>query len=191
MIYSTCTLNTQENEENIQWMQQELGAEVLPVETQADWHITGSLLPGFTLPVYRFIPGVTRGEGLFMCAMRKPAKGRPTPLPLPVREGRKMPSKLKVPNTLKTVSTPLPHREGTGVGSTSLSYPQAISFLRREALVLPAETPRGIVAVSYEGHVLGYVKNIGNRANNLYPKEWRIKSTYVPDTPPQILTMDD
>ena len=92
MIYSTCTLNTQENEENIQWMQQELGAEVLPVETQASWHITGSLLPGFTSPVYRFIPGVTRGEGLFMCAMRKPAKGRPTtyrptPLPLPVREG--------------------------------------------------------------------------------------------------------
>ena len=108
-----------------------------------------------------------------------------------------MPSKLKVPNTLKIVSTPLPHREGQGGESpgggspVSLSYPQAISFLRREALVLPAETPRGIVAVSYEGHVLGYVKNIGNRANNLYPKEWRIKSTYVPDTPPQILTMDD
>ena len=95
------------------------------------------------------------------------------------------------------LSTPLPHREGQGGESpgggspVSLSYPQAISFLRREALVLPAETPRGIVAVSYEGHVLGYVKNIGNRANNLYPKEWRIKSTYVPDTPPQILTMDD
>ena len=113
-----------------------------------------------------------------------------------------MPSKLKVPNTLKIVSTPLPHREGQGGRSVeggaleagapvSLSYPQAINFLRREALVLPAETPRGIVAVSYEGHVLGYVKNIGNRANNLYPKEWRIKSTYVPDTPPQILTMDD
>ena len=177
---------TQENEENIQWMQHELGAEVLPVETQASWHITGSLLPGFTLPVYRFIPGVTRGEGLFMCAMRKPAKGRPTPLPLPVREGSKMPI------LLKSVITPLPHREGQGSGSpVSLSYPQAISFLRREALVLPAETPRGIVAVSYEGHVLGYVKNIGNRANNLYPKEWRIKSTYVPDTSPQILTMDD
>ena len=103
-----------------------------------------------------------------------------------------MPSRLKVPNTLKIVSTPLPHREGQGGGSpVSLSYPQAISFLRREALVLPAETPRGTVAVSYEGHVLGYVKNIGNRANNLYPKEWRIKSTYAPDTPPQILTMDD
>jgi hypothetical protein len=27
------------------------------------------------------------------------------------------------------------------------------------------------------------VKNIGNRANNLYPKEWRIKSTHIPDYP--------
>ena len=57
--------------------------------------------------------------------------------------------------------------------------------------MLPPDTPRGIIDVSYRGHVLGHVKNIGNRANNLYPKEWRIKSTYVPDTPPQILTMDD
>ncbi|MBR5697520.1 MAG: hypothetical protein IKX44_02700 [Prevotella sp.] len=191
MIYSTCTLNTQENEENILWMQQELGAEVLPVVTQADWHITGSLLPGFSSPVYRFIPGFTRGEGLFMAVVK-----RPTPLPLPKGgkkgKGHNMANKLKIPNTLKIVSTPLPRREGQGgesVGGESvpLSYPQAIAFLRREALVLPADTPRGIVAVSYEGHVLGLVKNIGNRANNLYPKEWRIKSTYIPETPPQIL----
>ena len=108
-------------------------------------------------------------------------------------KGRNMVNKLKVPNTLKIVSTPLLFREGQGgesVGGESvvpLSYSQAIAFLRREALVLPADTPRGIVAVSYEGHELGLVKNIGNRANNLYPKEWRIKSTYIPETPPQIL----
>ncbi|MBR5036275.1 MAG: hypothetical protein IKX69_03715 [Prevotella sp.] len=187
MIYSTCTLNTQENEENILWMQQELGAEVLPVETQADWHITGSLLPGFSSPVYRFIPGLTRGEGLFMAVVK-----RPLPKGGEKGKGHNMANKLKVPNTLKIVSTPLPHREGQGgesVGGESvpLSYPQAIAYLRREALVLPADTPRGIVAVSYEGHVLGLVKNIGNRANNLYPKEWRIKSTYIPETHPQIL----
>ena len=184
MIYSTCTLNTQENEENILWMQQELGAEVLPVETQADWHITGSLLPGFSSPVYRFIPGITRGEGLFMAVMRRPT----AKLHWDMGESRNMPGKLKVPNTLKIVSTPLLNREGQGGGSVvPLSYSQAIAFLRREALILPADTPRGIVSISYEGHVLGLVKNIGNRANNLYPKEWRIKSTYIPETPPQIL----
>ena len=32
------------------------------------------------------------------------------------------------------------------------------------------------------GQPLGQVKNIGTRANNLYPKEWRIKSTHVPET---------
>ena len=183
MVYSTCTLNTQENEENIRWMMEELGAKPLPVATQADWHITGSLLPGFEAPVYRFIPGLTRGEGLFMAVVR-----RPTPLPLPVREGSNMPSKLKIPNTLKIVSTPLPDREGLGGESTvPLTYPQAIRYLRREALVLPPDTPRGIIDVSYRGHVLGQVKNIGSRANNLYPKEWRIKSTYVPAEPQEVL----
>ena len=106
MIYSTCTLNTQENEENILWMQQELGAEVLPVETQVDWHITGSLLPGFSSPVYRFIPGLTRGEGLFMAVVK-----RPLPKGGEKGKGHNMANKLIVPNTLKIVSTPLLFRE--------------------------------------------------------------------------------
>ena len=29
--------------------------------------------------------------------------------------------------------------------------------------------------VTYKGAPLGFVKNIGNRANNLYPAEWRIR----------------
>jgi NOL1/NOP2/fmu family ribosome biogenesis protein len=61
-----------------------------------------------------------------------------------------------------------------------LDYAQAIAYLRGEAITLPAETPRGIVNVSFMGHILGQVKNIGSRANNLYPKEWRIKTTHVP-----------
>lgn len=47
-IYSTCTFNTHEDEENIQWMLDELGAEVLPVKVDAAWNITGSLLDGFS-----------------------------------------------------------------------------------------------------------------------------------------------
>ena len=46
--------------------------------------------------------------------------------------------------------------------------------------MLPDDTPRGIVTVTYKGFVLGPVKNIGNRANNLYPKPWRIKTTHLP-----------
>ena len=52
---------------------------------------------------------------------------------------------------------------------------QALAYLRTEALQLPADTPRGYVLITYQGHPLGFVKNIGNRANNLYPDEWRIR----------------
>jgi NOL1/NOP2/fmu family ribosome biogenesis protein len=55
-----------------------------------------------------------------------------------------------------------------------------MAYLRGEAIVLPANTPRGIVEVTFEGFTLGQVKNIGTRANNLYPKEWRIKTTHIP-----------
>jgi len=33
------------------------------------------------------------------------------------------------------------------------------------------------------------VKNIGQRANNLYPKEWRIKSTHIPEEYEAILRL--
>jgi len=69
------------------------------------------------------------------------------------------------------------HADGPQV---DLSYPDALAYLRHEALVLPPDTPRGMVEVCFMGHPLGLVKNIGNRANNLYPKEWRIKTTHVP-----------
>ena len=55
-----------------------------------------------------------------------------------------------------------------------------MAYLRGEALQLPAEVPRGVVTVAFQGHVLGTVKNICTRANNLYPKAWRIKTTYLP-----------
>ena len=56
-----------------------------------------------------------------------------------------------------------------------LSYEEAIAFLRKEAIVL-ADAPRGFVLVTYKGLPLGWVKNIGNRCNNLYPEFWRIRN---------------
>jgi len=171
LIYSTCTFNIKENEENIRWMMEELGAIVLPVETKPEWNITGSLLEGFNEPVYRFIPGISRSEGLFVCVLRK--KGTLT------SGGSKNSRKSPIP----VLTTPFPHREGSGESHDSLfdlSYPQALSYLRGEALILPPDTPRGQVTVCFMGEPLGLVKNIGNRANNLYPKEWRIKTTHLP-----------
>ena len=62
-----------------------------------------------------------------------------------------------------------------------VSYEQAIAFLRKEGLVLDIDVPRGYVLLIYQGIPLGFVKNIGNRANNLYPQEWRIRSGYLPE----------
>ena len=190
MIYSTCTLNTKENEENIRWAMEELGAEPLSVQIKDEWGVTPSLLAGFDAPVYRFIPGLARGEGLFMCVMRKPGRLNASCI---MPHSQKKPNSLKIPSVLKTVSTSLLQKdEPRGgvpdrVSSVPLTYSQAISYLRREAITLPPDAPRGVVGVSYEGQLLGYVKNIGNRANNLYPKEWRIKSTYLPEMPPKVI----
>ncbi|MCF0218310.1 MAG: rRNA cytosine-C5-methyltransferase [Muribaculaceae bacterium] len=50
----------------------------------------------------------------------------------------------------------------------------ALSYLRHQALSLPNGTPSGIVLLTHNNLPLGFVKNLGNRANNLYPKPWMI-----------------
>jgi len=164
LIYSTCTFNTKENEENVHWMIDTFGAELLSVPIDPSWGITGSLLNGFAGPVYRFIPGITRSEGLFVSVLRK-------------NDGSV--AKVRKPRPLNIVYDSREPRQ-KAVDSVELDYPTAISYLRGEAIHLSAGVPRGIIEVTFMGHPLGQVKNIGNRANNLYPKEWRIKSTHTP-----------
>ena len=202
LIYSTCTFNTKENEENIRWMMEELGAQVVPIETKPEWNITGSLLEGFNEPVYRFIPGITRGEGLFMAVMRKKGEVwseecgvrndirevwseecgvRKAQAEKATRINKSHSSLLTPPSTTEHSSLLTPHSTLLPPHSTMLSYKDAIAYLRGEALVLPEDTPRGIVEVNFMGYRLGEMKNIGTRANNLYPKEWRIKTTHIPN----------
>ncbi len=168
LIYSTCTYNTKENEENVQWIMETYDAEILAVPTQPEWNITGSLLEGFEAPVYRFIPGFTRGEGLFMAVLKNRGERR---------EVRGKRNDLRQAQGLRILSPLTSHLSPL---TTDLSYPDALRYLRGEALVLPADTPRGLVTVTYKGFPLGPAKNIGNRANNLYPKPWRIKTTHLP-----------
>ncbi len=170
LIYSTCTFNTLENEENIKWILENFDAEVLPVHTEAEWNIQGSILPDFIAPIYRFIPGLTRGEGLFMAAIRK--RGY---------VGTWVRGSEKCNKAQKTNLVPSHPRTLAPSTNIDIDYPTALRYLRREAIVLPPDAPLGIVTVSYQGIPLGQCKNIGSRANNLYPKEWRIKSTHTPD----------
>ncbi len=169
LIYSTCTFNRHEDEENIEWIIDNLGAEIL-------------------MPAKRFIPGVDRGEGLFMAVLRKTSddiiKTKPNPKALrtlrsPLFEivGNKeeassifhLPSAIShLPSSIFHLPSSLPRVE--------LTREDALRYLRREAIVLPPDTPRGHVVVTYEKLPLGFVKNIGTRANNLYPKEWKIRN---------------
>ena len=67
-----------------------------------------------------------------------------------------------------------------------VDYPTALRYLRGESVSV--DGPRGHVLVVHDGAVLGFANNLGNRANNLYPKPLRILSTHLPDKRPQVLT---
>ena len=246
LIYSTCTYNTKEDEENIRWMHDEFGAEILPVDAPAEWNITGNLLAGEDFPVYRFLPHRTKGEGFFLAVLRKP-EGEETQIRYKSTssQGKKKTGSSKVnagaskeqllaarawllsaedyevsANGMNITAFPKEYISELSVLQQSLrvvqagvtlaevkgkdlipnhalamstvqvsdafpreeiSYEQAIAYLRKEAIVLSGTTPRGYVLLTYKDVPLGFVKNIGNRANNLYPQEWRIRSGYLPD----------
>lgn len=240
LIYSTCTFNTQEDEENVRWMTDELGAELLPIDIDDTWGITPSLMPDNVAHAYRFLPGRTRGEGFFLAALRKTDstsldisetkvnkskknrdKRPTTPIPTECKQwltdnnsyiykvtGTNVTA---IPATMELLHNALEERlyllksgitlaelKGHDVLPThelvmstalrteafvrcELSYTDALRYLHREAIVLPSGTPRGFVIVTYRNIPIGFVKNLGNRANNLYPAEWRIRSSHFPD----------
>lgn len=191
LIYSTCTFNLQEDEENVKYFCETLDAEVLPVDISDEWDITGSLLNGFEKPVYRFIPGVTRSEGLFMAVLRKKgsadfcenAKKIDKQKLLKQTKGLKVLSDGNCEGIKKGKDIIPAHAEAISVSLDKSKYPRveveledALRYLHREAIVLPESTPRGYVVITYKNNALGFMKNLGNRANNLYPKEWAIRN---------------
>ena len=50
----------------------------------------------------------------------------------------------------------------------------ALAYLHRDAVTFP-EAPLGYLTVRYQGHPLGFVKNLGNRCNSLHPQSRRIR----------------
>ena len=241
LIYSTCTFNREENEDNVEWIALELGAEILPVPTEESWGITRNLI-GKYFPVYRFLPHRTKGEGFFLAVLRKhdgvvetvklrpekKKKGKDTKGKTPqLVVSKEVKTWLKEPETyeytIKETSVHafpkafsgvytlleqylkvlhagvtmgewkgkdlIPHHslamstelEEEVFPKAELTYEQAIAYLRKEGLILDVSVPRGYVLVTYQQIPLGFVKNIGNRANNLYPQEWRIRSGYLPE----------
>ena len=145
LIYSTCTFNRFEDEDNARWICETLGAELLEER--------------------HFFPGRDRGEGFYCAAIRKNSKIQDSKL----STFNFQLSTLNVMPPAFVVEPDMPRIE--------LSYNEALQYLRREAVRVPA--PRGMVLLCYKGYVLGPGKCVGNRINNLYPEQWRIRTTYT------------
>lgn len=69
LLYSTCTYNLQENENNVQWMCNEFNLKTIPVSLEEFEGITRSDFED--IDAYHFYPHKTMGEGFFICAMVK------------------------------------------------------------------------------------------------------------------------
>ena len=198
LIYSTCTFNAHENEENVAWILNEYDAQLLEVPTEQTWNITGSLINNplgedQPFPVYRFIPGFTQGEGLFMAIIKKGGTStnlEPNAEKLVAEANKKLKimahgvkqgiikGKKIIPDHSLALAI---NGDRSSYSNVEIDYETAIKYLRHEAIMLSAVAPKGIVTLTYRGHAIGFANNLGNRANNLYPQEWRIKSSHIPN----------
>ena len=167
LIYSTCTFNRYEDEDNTRYFCDEMG--------------------GFLLFERHFLPGRDRGEGFYVAAIqtpRPPLEGEKNTLAF--LKGDRGINKLGLrvlPMEGNTFTPP----KGSWEACIELSYNQALQYLRREALRV--EAPRGPVTLCYRGLPLGPGKGVGTRINNLYPEAWRIRTTYT--SPFSLLEMVD
>lgn len=181
LIYSTCTFNRTENEENVQYAVDEFGMIPHDLDLPPEWGIGRGIVTD--LPVYRFMPHITEGEGLFLAVLRKPGEFEPRAKILPDKATKlSSPAKNKKDKGFKAKSEDVPAVEEvlscnfdrTRFPEAGLNLEQALAYLRRESVVLDGNVPKGLVVMTYAGLPLGMAKNIGTRANNLYPKNWRI-----------------
>lgn len=186
LIYSTCTFNRKENEEQVKWLVEEMGLAAFNPGIPEDWNVMKGIETPY--PCFRFMPHHTRGEGLFVAAFRKETDCDEAVIPFSrLKEKLKdcvkvicdgipkkgLKGKDMVPTSQWALSSDFPADQ---FPSADLDLQDALSYLRHEAIRLSPDIGKGFVVVKYNGFPLGLVKNIGSRANNLYPSEWRIRN---------------
>lgn len=217
LIYSTCTFNEQENEQNIEWLLAETNAELL----QLDYLPYKKDRKG--LGAYA-LPSEVEAEGFYIAVIKKKQASTKRNYPVVknselriVKDSSIFAKHLNLEdkqvaqwkdfyfvlprNGLDNVK--LIHQElrvlklGTEIGVMmkndwhfhhalamnpfllkeipiiDINLEQALLYLKGETFSLPAD--KGMYLLSYENCPLGWIKHLGNRFNNLYPKEWRIR----------------
>lgn len=224
LIYSTCTFNPGENEENIKWLTDNQLARSVRLDIRNYKEITEIDFEGIT--GYGFHPDKVRGEGFFISVIRKTGKQQR----IHVRSNRKNEMKpvrediatanrwtdfqeksllkwgdevISVPcqmdeylflfQNLKIVKTGtklfsvkksdyLPDHElalslllkQEAFPDEEVDLKKAIAYLRRDNFVIDS-SEKGWTRVTYKGINIGFLKNLGNRVNNYFPVEWRIR----------------
>jgi 16S rRNA C967 or C1407 C5-methylase (RsmB/RsmF family)/NOL1/NOP2/fmu family ribosome biogenesis protein len=222
LVYSTCTFNPAENEENVQWVMQQYDATIVDIPFGSNWGITPLAINEGK--GYAFYPHKAGGEGFFCTVIQKQGgertfsdhsrkrttaqrievpsgilKNQSEFLFLETNEGIVALPRGKAASMAQLISPQLkslsqgillgkwmkkefiPHHSlamaldaGSKYECVELTLQQALFYLKGDAIQLP-DAPLGWLLVSYMGVSLGFVKNIGNRVNNYYPKEWRIR----------------
>jgi 16S rRNA C967 or C1407 C5-methylase (RsmB/RsmF family)/NOL1/NOP2/fmu family ribosome biogenesis protein len=211
LIYSTCTLNEDENE----FITSALIDSFESIEISTDNFENPQVSDGGV----RFIPGLSKGEGLFISCFQKRTEERPKklkgnrPVSRPSEELKNYlegdfvflengdeihfiskeavellppPSKVKELQVGRTLGSFrkknfLPHQDlahsvdlkDDAFPRLELDQEQALSFLRGESL---RSEGNGIHLVTHKKARLGWVKCTSGRANNLFPKERRVKT---------------
>ncbi|MBR4826935.1 MAG: hypothetical protein IKZ91_03520 [Bacteroidales bacterium] len=173
LVYSTCTYEDAENDSNLEWAASELGGNIVPPEDE---------FPGSGIELTRcgslLRAGVVPGEGQWAGAMVKASGSERSSIfdlsvLRPLRNGTPAP-------TLKGRDL-IPHPDSvldidfdkSSIPAAEVDLRTALSFLHRDSIVLP-DAPLGYNVITYNGHPLGLVKNLGRRCNNLHPLSRRI-----------------
>ncbi|HNM24343.1 MAG TPA: RNA methyltransferase [Saprospiraceae bacterium] len=120
LLYSTCTYNRQENEDNVEWLRAEFGLQSIPLDLPAAWGIVAN--DG----QYHFYPHRLRGEGFFLAALRK-NEGSPARLALPsaFRSLKPLP-KAQLPDMQNWMSRPADFRYFLTPAGDVLALPAAL-----------------------------------------------------------------
>lgn len=103
LVYSTCTFNPGENEENIRWLTGQDKAECLRLDITGFEGVTEIDLEG--VYGYGFYPGRTRGEGFFISAVRKTDRAEKH-TPRPQRRSEFIPDKKEIQIAVEWTSFP-------------------------------------------------------------------------------------